>query len=389
MRGVNTVTKIIKEMPGGDYAFLRRKRPTKLSKDAIKTVRLVDLFCGCGGISLGVKEACNTLNYQLEIPLAVDFEKEASDCYARNFPLANVINADITDLLSDAVGAPLTEKEKELQEMVGTVDILVGGPPCQGHSDLNRYTKRNDPKNHLYLYMARAAEVFKPRFVIIENVTGALHDKRHVVQTVQQDLINLGYKVDIGIVDLIKIGVPQTRRRLILLASLDGEYSVEDIQNEYSVGEERTVKWAIGDLANAAPTSLMDTPSVPSKENQRRIHYLFEHDVYDLPNEERPPCHRDKKHSYNSIYGRLHPDKPSQTITRGFYNNCMGRYVHPTKERTLTAHEAARLQFFPDYFDFSSVSNKTALGIIVGNAVPMKLPYVYASALLSDIEKGE
>lgn len=131
MRGVNTVTKIIKEMPGGDYAFLRRKRPTKLSKDAIKTVRLVDLFCGCGGISLGVKEACNTLNYQLEIPLAVDFEKEASDCYARNFPLANVINADITDLLSDAVGAPLTEKEKELQEMVGTVDILVGGPPSK------------------------------------------------------------------------------------------------------------------------------------------------------------------------------------------------------------------------------------------------------------------
>lgn len=343
----------IREIPGGDYAFLRDKRPKRLPVNPEKTVRLVDLFCGCGGISLGVKEACNTLNYGLDIPLAVDFEKEASDCYARNFPEAKVVNRDITQLFSDMVGSPFTDKEIELQQMVGRVDLLVGGPPCQGHSDLNRYTKRNDPKNHLYLYMTRAAELFRPRLVIIENVTGALHDKGQVVQCVQKDLTKLGYKVDIGIVDLVKIGVPQTRRRLILLASFDNAYSVEKIQEEYTVSQERTVDWAIGDLTGVAQSTLLDMPSIPSKENQRRIHYLFEHNVYDLPNEERPPCHRNKKHSYNSIYGRLHPNKPSQTITRGFYNNCMGRYVHPTQERTLTAHEAARLQFFPDYFDFS------------------------------------
>lgn len=389
MKGNLVMSDEIKEIPGGDYAFLRRKTPTDCNMDFRKTIRLVDLFCGCGGISLGVKEACNTLKYKLDIPLAVDFEKEASDCYSRNFPYANTVNGDITELFSDLVGSPLTEKEKELKKSVGRVDLLVGGPPCQGHSDLNRYTKRNDPKNHLYLYMARAAEVFRPELIIIENVTGALHDKGHVVQRVKEDLINLGYKVDIGIVDLVKIGVPQTRRRLILLASLHGEYSVEKIQEEYSVDEERTVEWAISDLERIVPTTLFDTPSVPSKVNQQRIHYLFEHNVYDLPNEERPPCHRNKKHSYNSIYGRLHLDKPSQTITRGFYNNCMGRYVHPTQERTLTAHEAARLQFFPDYFDFSSVSSRTALGVIVGNAVPMKLPYVYALALLSDRSKSQ
>lgn len=378
----------IREIPGGDYAFLRRKTPTDCNMNSRKTIRLVDLFCGCGGISLGVKEACNTLNYKLDISLAVDFEKEASDCYSRNFPYANTVNGDITELFSDLIGSPLTEKEKELKKSVGRVDLLVGGPPCQGHSDLNRYTKRNDPKNHLYLYMARAAEVFRPELIIIENVTGALHDRGQVVQRVKADLINLGYKVDIGIVDLVKIGVPQTRRRLILLASLHGEYSVEEIQEEYSVDKERTVEWAIGDLEKVVPTTLFDMPSVPSKVNQQRIHYLFEHNVYDLPNEERPPCHRNKKHSYNSIYGRLNLDKPSQTITRGFYNNCMGRYVHPTQERTLTAHEAARLQFFPDYFDFSSVSSRTALGVIIGNAVPMKLPYVYALALLSDKSKS-
>lgn len=389
MRGCTVMNDEIREIPGGDYAFLRRKKAKDQNLNIGKTIRLVDLFCGCGGISLGVKEACNTLNYGLEIPLAVDFEKEASKCYSRNFPYANVINRDITELFSDEVGTPVTKKEKELKETVGHVDLLVGGPPCQGHSDLNRYTKRNDPKNRLYLYMARAAKVFRPELIIIENVTGALHDKGQVVQHVQNDLISMGYNVDIGIVDLVKIGVPQTRRRLILLASLYNKYSVEKIQEQYAVNKERTVEWAISDLVGLTSTSLFDTPSVPSKTNQQRIHYLFEHDVYDLPNEERPPCHRNKKHSYNSIYGRLYLDKPSQTITRGFYNNCMGRYVHPIQERTLTAHEAARLQFFPDYFDFSSVTNRTALGVIVGNAVPMKLPYVYALALLSDRNKDD
>ena len=263
------------EIPGGDYAFLRRKQPLEKSEKKNKTIRLVDLFCGCGGISLGVREACNTLNYELDIPLAVDFEKEASECYKRNFPNANVLNTDITQLLSDKIGSPLTEKEIELKETVGHLDLLVGGPPCQGHSDLNRYTKRNDPKNHLYMYMARAAEVFRPQSIIIENVGGALHDKGHVVQAVQEILTKLGYSVDIGIVDLVKIGVPQTRRRLILLASLGKTYSVESIQEHFAVDTERTVEWAIGDLAGIKPVSLIDTPSIPSKANAARIHYLF------------------------------------------------------------------------------------------------------------------
>lgn len=371
-----------KEILGGDQAFLKNTTVTQLPMDPKKTIRLVDLFCGCGGLSLGVKEACRALGFGLEIPLAVDFEAEASKCYARNFPYANVINADITELLSDKIGNPLTPKEVVIQQRVGHVDLLVGGPPCQGHSDLNRYTKRNDPKNHLYLYMARAAEVFKPKYIIIENVTGAIHDKGQVVQSVQSDLVHLGYNVNIGIVDLVKIGVPQTRRRLIMLASLREEFSVEEIQDRYTIEPERSVEWAIGDLENTSSTSIFDTPSVPSKDNQKRIHYMFAHGLYDLPNEQRPPCHRNKKHSYNSIYGRLHPDKPSQTITSGFYSTCMGRYVHPSQERTLTAHEAARLQFFPDYFDFSTVTSRTSLATIVGNAVPMKLPYIFALDLL-------
>ena len=313
-----------RELPGGDYGFLRKTRSTPIqTQNAEKTVRLVDLFCGCGGISLGVQEACNTLGYGLEIALAVDFEKEASQCYKKNFPNSTVLNCDIGELFSCELGVPLSEKEIALKNSIGKVDLLVGGPPCQGHSDLNRYTRRNDPKNRLYQYMARAAEVLTPEHIIIENVVGAIHDKGHVVQTVEDDLARLGYRISVGFVDLVEIGVPQTRRRLILVGSKKATINVENIQTKFQIDEKRTVKWAIEDLVSAEHDSIVDTPSVPSKDNQRRIHYLFEHDLYDLPNEERPPCHRNKKHSYNSIYGRLHWDRPSQTITSGFYSTCI------------------------------------------------------------------
>ena len=373
-----------KELPGGDYSFLRKKQPpTLLALKEMTTVRLVDLFCGCGGISLGVQEACNTLGYMLEIPLAVDFEKEASECYKKNFPYSTVLNCDIGTLFSSTLESPLSEKEKKIKEEVGKIDLLVGGPPCQGHSDLNRYTRRNDPKNKLYQYMARAAEVLCPDHIIVENVVGAIHDKGKVVQTVEDDLNRLGYKTSVGFVDLVEIGVPQTRRRLILVGSKTSSINIGDIQEKYRIPERRTVGWAIEDLLAPNSDTIVNTPSIPSKDNQQRIHYLFENDLYDLPNEQRPPCHKNKKHSYTSIYGRLHWDKPSQTITSGFYSTCMGRYVHPLEERTLTAHEAARLQFFPDYFDFSGVSNRTALATIIGNAVPMKLPYLVCLELLA------
>lgn len=375
------------QVAGNDHAFLRQ-RERRIIHDAKKTIRLVDLFCGCGGISLGVQEACFSLGYGIEIPLAVDFEKEASACYAKNFPFANVRTCDVSEMFSASLSSPFTQDEIQLQSEIGSVDILVGGPPCQGHSDLNRYTRRDDPKNKLYLFMARAAEVFKPRHIIIENVVGAMHDKGHVVQIVQDQLLKLGYHVSIGIVDLVKIGVPQTRRRLIMLASKTSKTEVQEIEEKYCIDTTRNVKWAIADLQNPDSQTIVDTPATPSKDNARRIGYLFDHDIYDLPNEERPPCHRNKNHSYNSIYGRLHWEKPAQTITSGFYSSCMGRYVHPAERRTLTAHEAARLQFFPDFFDFAGVSSRTALATIIGNAVPMKLPYAVCRELLRQ-ENGE
>ncbi|CAH0298487.1 DNA cytosine methyltransferase [Peribacillus sp. Bi134] len=372
----------MREVSGNDYNFLRKKENEPLPRSN-RVINVVDLFSGCGGLSLGIKEACRTLGYGFRVPLAIDFDKNAYECYKHNFKESFAVNADIGELMSSELGSKVTEREKLLINQIGKVDFLVGGPPCQGHSDLNNSTRRNDPKNGLYLYMARAAELFSPTHIIIENVVGAIHDKNRVVQTVADYLSQLGYNVNMGIINLAKIGVPQSRKRLVLIASKVAslDINVESIEKRYSL-DERNIKWAFEDLMGIKSNSIVDKVSTPSKDNRRRIDYLFENNLYELPNEERPPCHRDKKHSYKSIYGRLNWDNPSQTITSGFYSMCMGRYVHPSDRRTLTAHEAARVQFFPDFFDFSPIKTRSALATIIGNAVPMKLSYIISLELL-------
>lgn len=374
-------TKAGREIRGDDYAFLRLKQAS-FAREGNNVVRAVDLFCGCGGISLGLRESCVALGKPFQVALAVDLLPVACDCFRQNFPGATVVDADISKILTLDFGKPIRKSEREWFAELGAVDILVGGPPCQGHSDLNNYTRRNDPKNQLYLYMLRAAELIRPRHVIIENVMGAAHDKNHVVQTVRDNLGKLGYKVSLGSVFMPDIGIPQTRRRLLIVATKKESFSFDSIPKPKSF-KARDLKWAIGDLECLASERLIDQAATPTTDCRNRIEYLFDHDLFDLPNSERPPCHRDGKHSYTSVYGRLHWNRPSQTITRGFFNMSMGRYVHPSRRRTLTAHEAARLQFFPDYFDFSCVKARTDLATLIGNAVPSKLPYLIGLELLN------
>ena len=370
------------EIRNNDYAFLRLTNSSfKNTGDGV--IRAVDLFCGCGGISLGLREACAKLGKPFQVALAIDLLPAACNCFRVNFPEASVVEADISRLLTLDFGKRPRKTERDCFGSLGSIDILVGGPPCQGHSDLNNYTRRNDPKNQLYLYMLRAAELIRPKHIIIENVMGAAHDKNHVVQTVRDNLGRLGYKVSLGSIFMPDIGVPQTRRRLLIVATKGKEFSFDSVPIS-STFKSRDLKWAIGDLEDVESEYLIDQAASPTPDCRRRIEYLFEHDLFDLPNSERPPCHQDGKHSYISIYGRLHWDRPSQTITRGFFNMSMGRYVHPSQRRTLTAHEAARLQFFPDYFDFSSVKARTDLATLIGNAVPSKLPYLIGLELLHD-----
>lgn len=344
------------------------------------SVRVVDLFSGCGGLSIGLAEAARALNRPFEPVLAVDLDDVAAQTYADNFPTATTVCDDVAALLPGEVGARRTPAERQLAKRYGGVDIMVGGPPCQGHSDFNNRTRHRDEKNELYQTMVRAAEVLEPQHILIENVPGALNDRRSVVQRTADALHDLGYHVSIGVVALHEIGVPQTRRRLVLMASLSHTVTPAEIVDRHRRNP-RTAGWAFQDLETMPDAHRVDALDVVARSaptTRQRIDYLFENAAFDLPDSQRPDCHADGGHSYKSIYGRLAWDRPSQTVTTGFYSMCMGRYVHPSRRRTITAHEAARLQYIPDWFSFSRVNHRTALARMIGNAVPSRLSYAVA-----------
>jgi DNA (cytosine-5)-methyltransferase 1 len=362
-----------------DYEWLRLKSKPETNAST-GHVRVVDLFSGAGGFSIGITEACRALGLSHQSVFANDIDEKILDIYSLNFPEAKCIATPIENILDRNCGEPFSKIETQLQKDIGQIDILVGGPPCQGHSDLNNHTRREDPKNELYLKMARFCELIRPRHVIIENVPGVLHDKKQVAQRTWAKLKEMGYKVDSGVINAHEIGVAQNRKRSITIASLDVEVNIEDYRIDSNINA-RDISWAIRDLTKIKPKTILDTPPTLSPENTVRIDYLFDNNLFDLPDSERPDCHRLKKHTYKSVYGRLNWELPSPTLTTGFGVPGRGRYIHPGSRRAITLHEGARIQYFPDFFQFP-VKSRTLVQKVIGNAIPSRLGYTLALHLL-------
>lgn len=354
-----------------DAEWLRfSRRPPR--RNGAPSLEVVDLFSGCGGMTLGLEEAARRDGARIEVSLAVDLDPAACAVYKANFTGSRVIAADVGDLFGGGPGDPFTESESLIAASIDSPTVLQGGPPCEGHSDLNNHTRRRDPKNALYLRMARAAEVLRPDVVVIENVPPVQWDAGNVVDETWLALEKLDYAVDATVVDLSRIGIPQGRKRYILVASYVDAVDPVEILDELVASDlpKRNVSWAIRDLESIRSGSALDAPSRIHEINKSRIDYLFDNDLFDLPNTERPPCHQHDNHSYKSMYGRLRWDRPAQTITTGFTSMGQGRFVHPGQRRTLTPHEAARLQTFPDWFKWDKASKRTLLSSMIGNAVP-------------------
>ena len=342
-------------------------------------LRVADLFSGCGGLSLGTRMAAHNLGYTLDVRLAVDSDEVAMNVYRKLFPSARTYCSPIDDILDGEIGSPVSDLESEVKRLVGPLDILLGGPPCQGHSNLNNHTRRDDPRNGLYVRMARAAEVLCPSAIIVENVPTVTLDVRKTVHQTIDRLSEIDYAIGQGVVDLSNLGVPQKRCRHVIIAvqdcDVDPQELVDRLKSPLCDHVPRSVRWAIGDLEDIDESRLFDSPSQPYPVNQSRINWLFDNDEIDLPNEYRPPCHR-SDHSYTAMYSRMDWDLPAQTVTTGF--NCIGqgRYIHPSRRRVITPHEAARLQMLPDYVDFSSITARKHLAKLIGNSVPPPLSFV-------------
>ncbi len=343
----------------------------------------VDLFAGCGGLSVGAHEAARAAGFRPSVPLAVEMAEPAAAVYAANFRPAVLDIRPIEELVGGAPGASLSAGERRLASQYDGLTMVLAGPPCQGNSDLNNHTRRNDPKNALYLRAARFIEVVRPMHAVIENVPGVVHDRGGVVGAAVAALQSAGYRISAGIVGAHELGAPQKRRRHLLIASRDPDVvpRIEESRHAFAAPP-TSVMSAISDLSIEPSRGPFGTPATHSSANRRRIEYLFQHGLYELPDEERPDCHRLKAHSYVSVYGRMYPEQPAPTITAGFGSTGQGRFVHPHEPRTLTPHEAARVQGFPDWFSFDNAQGRRDLQKMIGNAVPTRLAFAAVASVL-------
>jgi DNA (cytosine-5)-methyltransferase 1 len=373
--------------------LLRGVRPVPVHKTG-RHLRVVDLFCGVGGLALGVRLAADELGHTLESVLAVDRDAQALSVYQKNHA-SRLTSTESTDALVafQMIGSGDSAKmftkphlARSLQHLKGTIDVVLAGPPCQGHSNLNNHSRRTDQRNSLYLTVPAMAIALRAPIVVIENVPAVVHDHHNVVSSTISLLKEAGYYVEYGVLNAATMGWPQTRKRYFVVASREQHpIAVNEVQRALSTETPLSVWWAIEDLVARETAGFMDRLPALSEENQRRVEFLTANDVYELPNDQRPACHRGGT-TYSAVYGRMRRDQPAPTITGGFLSPGRGRFTHPTEARVLTPREAARIQAFPDDFDFVPAGfeepKQTHLARWIGNAVPMPLGYAAGLSVL-------
>ncbi len=356
--------------------------------------RIIDLFAGCGGISKGFFDTG-----KVELVGAIDFEKSACETYKYNFPNANVICGDITKVSVAETG-------------FSNIDIMVGGPPCQGFSALNRWEKEkdDDPRNKLFIEYLRFVDELRPKAIMIENVKQILTSKNgYAPKHIEEFLGERGYEVSFKILNAADFGVPQKRERAIIVA-LRKEYgkfnfdvlekyklpkvTVEEAISDIEEIEKEALKYEQGtvfDLGQAKSDYQRKMQSKVSKlhnhliyyptENvQRMITFVPEGGNWKYVPEELFKSQRSNRHS--NYLRRLESNAQSVTIDTGH-----NVYFHPHFKRVPTIRESARIQSFPD--DFIFIGNKGQQFRQVGNAVPPLLAKAVAMGIMEVIEKNE
>jgi DNA (cytosine-5)-methyltransferase 1 len=335
----------------------------------------IDLFAGSGGLTQGLKKA------GFEVIAAVEIDQLAVKTYAGNHPEVLVFEKDIRDLKCRTVLRKLNKKK-------GEIDLLAGCPPCQGFSTLktlNGSTRARDKRNDLVFEYLRFVREVRPRAIMLENVPGLASDKR--MKKLSASLDELGYKCRFEVLDAQDYGVPQRRKRLILVGSLYGE-----IGFGRRTKERKTVWQAFRGLtARKRRDPLHDTRS---RKRSDRISELISliplngGSRSSLPDRLRLRCHR-KSNGFKDVYGRMAWRSVAPTITSGCVNPSKGRFLHPRANRAITLREAATLQSFPRRYFFSLEKGKFAVAALIGNALPPEFIRRHARKIYSFLEKRD
>lgn len=376
-----------------------------------RSLKMIDLFCGAGGLSLGFSQEGFITS------LANDIQDCCVDTYAHNHPETprdHIVLGDIKDVV------------KNLEKLLDgrSVDIVVGGPPCQGFSMANRQRLIDDPRNYLYKSYVEVVKKVRPKFFVMENVKGMLS----VAEQVKEDFRNIGYSVECHVLNAKDYGVPQNRERLIYIGNcigidneeiFSGIFALSESIPEHNLGD---ALFALRELKASRIKNATETGSVESGHKIEKNNITDTNEYISYINQGRTVAVvSNHKARYNNdrdieIYGRmaqgdrsddpkiadimpyarrndifkdkyfkLENDKVCKTITAHMKFDC-NMYIHPTQARGLTPREAARVQSYPDDYFFRGAYTKTYMQI--GNSVPPLLGRAIARVIKRYMKGG-
>lgn len=339
-------------------------------------VTCIDLFCGAGGLTHGL------VLEGIDVTAGIDVDPACRYPFEENNQGARFIKKDVREVAGE-----------DLEALFGNsgIRVLAGCAPCQPFSTYaQRYAIKRDHKWGLLYEFSRLAEATVPDIVTMENVPSLA--KNGVFLDFVEELKRLGYWTHYEIVDCSKYGLPQRRRRLVLLASRHGEIRI----SPPPAAELRTVYDAIGHLpeieaGGACPDDPLHMASSISDLNLQRIRASKPGGSWkDWPAHLVADCHRSKSGStYSSVYGRMEWDKPSPTMTTQCHGYGNGRFGHPSQDRAISLREAAILQSFPQDYKFAARHEDISFSVLarlIGNAVPVELGRTVAKSIWAHLE---
>jgi len=320
----------------------------------------IDLFCGAGGLTVGLKKA------GFNVLAGVEILDIAASTYELNHKHHKLYRADIRELCPSVIMNDLGIKKGEL-------DLLAGCPPCQGfstHRTRNKASSVKDDRNNLIFEYLRFIKAMLPKTIMMENVPGLAKDYR--IKKLLRELTILGYKVNddtVKVKDASDYAVPQRRKRMILQASRFGI-----IKHPKPVKNKKTVYDAISGLNKAGESGdiLHDIETIRSPKVENIIKLIPKNggSRKQIPKKYWLPCHRRNPNSYLDVYGRMSWDDVAPTMTGGCHNPSKGRFIHPEENRAISLREAALLQTFPNKYKFSLERGKDSVALMIGNALP-------------------
>jgi len=345
----------------------------------MKKIKYIDLFAGCGGLSLGFD-----LSGDFESVAFVEYWKPAIETFKENFPNSILLGEDITKVTKEDIG-----------KLNGnSIDLIIGGPPCQGFSIAGKRDTK-DPRNSLFMDFVRVVNIIKPKMFLMENVRGLVSMKtargEKVLDVILKEFTRRGYKVKYKVIDSATYGIPQYRHR-IFFVGMKGDKNNFTFPRETHAEQERilvdgtkikkfkNVRETIGDLEplESGEKSEKDPLHFSIKHVERHIKWMKatpEGKTAHLNKdpELRPPS------GYPTTYKRFWWDRPAPAVTTCFSSISSQNNVHPRDTRAMTIREASRLQTFPDEFKFKNSINSIRKQI--GNAVPPQLAKVLADEI--------